>query len=79
MKDRYQFRYLELMPALNLEFSDEEMTDLRSAAEREGQSLKSLAHDVVVQAVSSRKYLIEDAANRVARISAGLNERLADR
>lgn len=67
------------LPALNLEFSDEEMADLRSAAERAGQSLKSLAHDAVVQAVSARKYLVEDAAARIARTSAGLNERLADR
>ncbi|MBA8825855.1 hypothetical protein FHX42_003221 [Saccharopolyspora lacisalsi] len=66
------------MPALNLEFSEEEMADLRNAAEREGQSLKSLAHDAVMQTVSSRKYLVEDAASRVARISAGLNKRLAE-
>ncbi|MGH3518620.1 MAG: hypothetical protein ACRDQ7_14620 [Haloechinothrix sp.] len=65
------------MPALNLQFTDEEMEDLRAAAEREGTSLKSLAHDAVVGVVSSRKHLIEQAAQRVARISAELNERLA--
>ncbi len=65
------------MPALNLEFTDDEMADLRAAAEREGRSLKSLAHDAVVRSVSSRKHRVEEAAARIARISADLNERLA--
>jgi len=65
------------MPALNLQFSEEEMQDLRAAAEREGTSLKNLAHDAVVTAISSRKHLVEAAAERVAKISAELNERLA--
>lgn len=67
------------MPALNLQFSDEEMEDLRGAAEREGRSLKVVAHDIVVEAVSSRKHLVDDAAARVAGISATLNERLAEK
>lgn len=67
------------MPALNLQFTDEEMEDLRSAAEREGRSLKLVAHDLVVQAVSSRKHLVEDAAARIASTSARLNERLAEK
>ena len=57
------------MPALNLQFTEEELNDLREAAGREGRSLKSLAHDLVVQGVSSRKHLVDDAAARVARIS----------
>ncbi|PXY20999.1 hypothetical protein [Prauserella muralis] len=65
------------MPALNLQFSDEEMADLRAAAEREGKSLKALAHDAIVSVVSSRKHLVDQAAQRVARISGELNERLA--
>lgn len=65
------------MPALNLQFSDDEMAELRAAAEREGTSLKALAHDAVVSAVSSRKHLVAEASRRVARISEELNERLA--
>lgn len=65
------------MPALSVEFTDDEMSDLRAAAEREGRSLRAIAHDAVVRSVSSRKHLIEEASTRVARISAGLNERLA--
>lgn len=69
--------YLSSMAALNLQFTDEEMADLRAAAQREGKSLKALAHDAVVALVSSRKHLVEEAAARVAAISEGLNERLA--
>jgi len=65
------------MTALNLQFTDEEMADLRATAEREGKSLKSVAHDAVVSVVSSRKHLVKEAAARVARISGELNERLA--
>lgn len=65
------------MTALNLQFTDEEMADLRSTAEREGKSLKAVAHDAVVSVVSSRKHLIRQAAARVAGISGELNERLA--
>lgn len=65
------------MPALDLEFSDDEMVDLRATAEREGRSLKAVAHDAVVLSVSSRRHRVADAAARVARISTGLNERLA--
>ncbi|MGH3437885.1 MAG: hypothetical protein ACRDRN_15635 [Sciscionella sp.] len=65
------------MSALNLEFTDGELADLRAAAEREGRSLKALAHDAVVAVVSSRKHLVEQASARVAFISAELNERLA--
>ncbi|MCR3719089.1 MULTISPECIES: hypothetical protein [Prauserella salsuginis group] len=65
------------MPALNLQFSDEEMADLRATADREGRSLKTVAHDAVVSVVSSRKHLVAEASQRVARISEELNERLA--
>ncbi|WP_020495219.1 hypothetical protein [Sciscionella marina] len=65
------------MTALNVQFTEEEMADLRAAAEREGKSLKTVAHDAVVSAVSSRKYRVAEAAARVAGISAELNERLA--
>lgn len=65
------------MAALNLQFTDEEMADLRAAAEREGKSLKAVAHDAVVSAVTSRKHLVKQAAARVAAISEELNDRLA--
>lgn len=74
---RYLSWYHTAMTALNLQFDDDEMADLRAAAEREGRSLKAVAHDAVVTAVSSRKHRVAESAARVARISAELNERLA--
>lgn len=65
------------MPALNLSFSEEEMNELRAAAEREGSSLKALAHDAVMARVSSRKRQVDEAAARVAGVSADLLDRLA--
>lgn len=65
------------MPALNLSFSDEEMDELRAAAEREGTSLKALAHAAVMDRVSSRKRQVEEAAARTATVSAELLDRLA--
>ncbi|MBO8187940.1 hypothetical protein [Streptomyces spirodelae] len=63
------------MPALNVVFSDEEMAEVREAANREGVSVKALAHDTVLSELRRRK--VRAAALRTARISAGLNERLA--
>lgn len=63
------------MPALNVTFSEEEMATLRTQAEKEDTSMKRLAHDAVLADVRRRK--IAAAAVRTARISAGLNRRLA--
>jgi hypothetical protein len=67
------------MAGLNLTFTDDEMEALRETARREGRSLKAVAHDAVVTAVSSRKHLVQEASARVARVSAELNARLADK
>jgi beta-galactosidase GanA len=64
---------------LNIQFTDDEMESLRHSAEREGRSLRAIAHDAVVSAVSARKNLVGQAVQRSARISAELNERLASR
>lgn len=65
------------MTALSVSFTDDEMVELRAAAEREGRSLKAVAHDAVVSVVASRKHRVAEASARVASISAELNERLA--
>ncbi|MDP9641337.1 hypothetical protein J2S53_001282 [Actinopolyspora lacussalsi] len=65
------------MPALNVEFTEEEMAQLRDAAGREDKSLRSMAHDAIVSELRRRK--VTAAATRVAGISAGLNERLAEK
>lgn len=63
------------MPALNIDFTEEEMTTLRRQAAKESVSMKALAHDAVLSEVHRRK--VAAAAVRTARISAGLNKRLA--
>ncbi|AVV47237.1 hypothetical protein PYK79_32355 [Streptomyces sp. ID05-04B] len=63
------------MPALNVTFTDDEMATLRDQAAKEDVSMKTLAHDAVLAEVHRRK--VTAAAIRTARISAGLNERLA--
>lgn len=65
------------MPALNVTFSEEEMAAIRVAAAKEDSSMKQLAHDAVLAEVHRRA--VAAAAVRVARISAGLNKRLADK
>jgi hypothetical protein len=63
------------MPALNVTFTDQEMTEVRDVATREDISLKSFAHDAVL--AEARRREITALAVRTARISAGLNRRLA--
>ncbi|GAB3550122.1 hypothetical protein GCM10027444_18840 [Actinopolyspora lacussalsi] len=53
------------------------MAQLRDAAGREDKSLRSMAHDAIVSELRRRK--VTAAATRVAGISAGLNERLAEK
>lgn len=63
------------MPALNVTFTEEEMATLRTEAAKENISMKNLAHDAILAEVRRRK--ISAAALRTAKISAGLNRRLA--
>lgn len=65
------------MPALNVTFSEEEMEAIRAAAAKEETSMKNLAHDAVLAEVHRRK--VAAAAVRIARVSSGLNKRLADK
>ncbi|MFF7563819.1 hypothetical protein ACFZB4_28065 [Streptomyces pseudovenezuelae] len=65
------------MPALNVTFTDDEMATLRDQATKEDVSMKALAHDAVLAEVHRRK--VTAAAIRTARISAGLNKRLANK
>lgn len=60
---------------MNVQFTDQEMDQIREAARKEGTSVKKLAHDAVVADLRRRR--VAAAAMRTARISAELNERLA--
>lgn len=74
MTVRYRFRYLTVMPALNLEFTEQEMQQIRDVAAGEGRSMRNFVHDAVVHELHRRR--VAAAALRVARMSAGLNRRL---
>ncbi|MUL42259.1 hypothetical protein FZ103_13890 [Streptomonospora sp. PA3] len=63
------------MPALNIEFTAEEMEEIRQAAAAEDTSVKKLARESVLASIHRRRVM--EAAARVTQASAGLNERLA--
>ncbi|GAA4941444.1 hypothetical protein GCM10023224_24300 [Streptomonospora halophila] len=63
------------MPALNIEFTAEEMEEIRRAAAEEDTSVKNLAKGSILGSIHHRRVM--EAAVRVTQASAGLNERLA--
>lgn len=65
------------MPALNIPFTDDEIDNLRRTAADTGESLRSFAHDAVVDATDQHKKQVRDAAALIAHRSAQLNQRLA--
>lgn len=68
---RYRDRYLGCMPALNVEFSEEEMTRLRARAALAGRSLKQHVHDVTVEE-ADRLAFVEGAVAEATRILPGV-------
>jgi len=68
------------MPALNISFSDEEIARLRERARNEGLSMRTMAHDTIVNCnrQSAEDDRIMAAVARVMRLSADLLRRLAD-
>lgn len=67
------------MPALNIQFTDEEIARLRVRAKREGLSMRTMAHDTIVNAdrQAEEDALIWAAYQRAKVISEGLLQRLA--
>ncbi|MGV0715887.1 antitoxin Phd [Mycolicibacterium sp. XJ662] len=64
------------MPALNVNFSDEEMEQLRTAASAAELSLRAFVHRAAIEAASDHKRRVREAARIVAERSAELNRRL---
>ncbi|MFD8215469.1 hypothetical protein ACFV2U_17440 [Streptomyces sp. NPDC059697] len=62
------------MPALNIEFTPEEMARLRNRAKITGKSLKEHVHDVTVEE-ADRIAFVEGAATEAERILPGVVER----
>ncbi|MHC3475659.1 hypothetical protein ACYF6T_44355 [Streptomyces sp. 7R007] len=65
------------MPALNVEFSEEEMARLRKRAALTGRSLKQHVHDVTVEE-ADRLAFVEGAVAEAARILAGVTARFPE-
>jgi len=69
------------MPALNINFTPDELGRLRVQAQTQGQSMTSLAHDLVVGRVERAQHneTVMSASARVMTLSQDLLKRLADR
>jgi hypothetical protein len=65
------------VPALNVQFTDAELERVRAAGGRNGQSLKSFAHDAILSAADGRAGRVAEAFEFVTARSAELNRRLA--
>ncbi|QFS89956.1 Antitoxin Phd [Mycobacterium sp. THAF192] len=65
------------VPALNVNFTDEEMEQLRTAAASGELSLRAFVHRAALDAASDHKRRVRAAARIVAERSAELNRRLA--
>lgn len=65
------------MPALNVEFTEDEMTRLRQRAALTGRSLKQHVHDVTVEE-AARISFVEGAVAEAARILPGVTDRFPE-
>jgi hypothetical protein len=64
------------MPALNINFTEEEMNELRNATAEGGTSMKNFVHDAALAEAHRAK--VARAAAKIGRISLGLAKRLAE-
>lgn len=65
------------MPALNIEFSDEELAIVRSAAADSGASMRAFAKQAILDKAHDREGRVRAIAQQIAERSAELNQRLA--
>ncbi|WP_328825865.1 hypothetical protein OHT77_00505 [Streptomyces sp. NBC_00252] len=65
------------MPALNVEFTEDELTRLRGRAALAGRSLKQHVHDVTVQE-ADRLAFVEGAVEEAARVLPGVTARFPE-
>ena len=73
--------YASYMPALNIDFTDEELAQIRERAKSRGLAMRTYAHDTVVNCTSStdKDDRIMAEVARVMRISQDLLRRLEDK
>lgn len=65
------------MPALNVEFSEEELATVRAAASSTGTSMRAFAKQAILAKAVDREGRIRALSQEIAQRSAELNRRLA--
>lgn len=65
------------MPALNIDFSDEELTLVRAAASDSGASMRAFAKQAILDKAHDREGRVRALAQQIAERSGELNQRLA--
>ncbi|MEB3023452.1 MULTISPECIES: hypothetical protein [Mycolicibacter] len=65
------------MPALNVEFSEEELAIVRSAASDSDTSMRAFAKQAILDKARDREGRVRALAEQIAERSAELNRRLA--
>lgn len=65
------------MPALNVEFTDEELAAVRAAAGSAGTSMRAFAKQAILDTARDRAGRVRALAHEIAERSAELNKRLA--
>lgn len=65
------------MPALNIEFSDEELAIVRAAASGATTSMRTFAKQAILDKARDRERRVRALAQQIAERSAELNRRLA--
>lgn len=62
---------------LPVRFENSEIEEIRAQAAAEGRSLQDYVHDVLMLAIATRTQRRREVLDHVAKVSAGLNDRLA--
>ncbi|MBV5246092.1 hypothetical protein KUF57_21360 [Mycolicibacterium sp. PAM1] len=65
------------MPALNIEFTDDELATVRAAASGSGTSMRAFARQAILDRAVDREGRIRALGEEIAQRSAELNQRLA--
>lgn len=65
------------MPALNIDFTEEELALVRSAASGSAASMRAFAKQAILDKASHREGRVRELAQQIAERSADLNQRMA--
>lgn len=74
---RYQLSEEVAVPALNVEFSDDELAAVRAAAGNAGTSMRAFARQAILDRAIDREGRVRELGVEIAQRSSDLNRRLA--